>query len=181
MLTEEEQEWLVNVFNRPDLTCINPGRKDNVYVGKKDGKREYVQTRYLLWTLGDLLNIINGVKLDGVSNINTFSDKFGKDLTFSSLYNYIKSQKHLIYNQDIPQSSSSCEVCENACLLAKGINNSRNVYLPTNPHDLVEKCACYSDSKPCVYGNCDQCIINGFGDEELSDEESASNMITHQN
>ena len=32
LLTEEEQEWLVNVFERPDITYINPGRKDNVYV-----------------------------------------------------------------------------------------------------------------------------------------------------
>ena len=84
LLTEEEQEWLVNVFERPDITYINPGRKDNVCVLQKDGKREYVQKRYLLWTLRDLLNIINGVKLDGVSNINTFSDRFGKDLTFQA-------------------------------------------------------------------------------------------------
>ena len=87
MLTEEEQEWLVNVFDRPDITYLNPGRKDkdNVYVGKKDGKREHVQKRYLLWTLRDLLNIINGVKLDEVSNNNTFCDTFGNDLIFSSL------------------------------------------------------------------------------------------------
>ena len=67
------------------------------------GKREYVKKRYLLWTLRDLLNIINGAKLDVVSNINTFSGTFGKDLIFSSLYNYIKSQKHLIYDRDIPK------------------------------------------------------------------------------
>ena len=66
MLTEEEQEWLVNVFDHPGITYIN------VYVGKKDGKREYVQNCYLLWTLRDMLNSINGVKLDGVSNIDTF-------------------------------------------------------------------------------------------------------------
>ena len=128
MLTEAEQESIVNVFDRPDIAYINPGRED--------GKREDVQKRYLSWALRDLLNIINGVKLDGMSN-NTFSDTFGKDLTFSSLIYYIKFQKHLIYNRDIPQGSSLCEVCKKACLLAKGINKSRNVTLPANLHNLV--------------------------------------------
>lgn len=157
---------------------INPGRKNNAYVGKKDGKREYVQKRYLLWTLRDLLNIIYGVKLEGVSNINTLSDAFGKDITFSSLYNYIKSQEHLIYNRDSHQSSCLHELCKNACLLAQEINNSRNFHLPTNPHDLVEKYACNSDPKQYIYRMVDvydHCIVNWFGDEELSDEESASN------
>ena len=157
---------------------INPGRKNNAYVGKKDGKREYVQKRYLLWTLRDLLNIIYGVKLEGVSNINTLSDTFGKDITFSSLYNYIKSQEHLIYNRDSPQSSCLHELCKNACRLAQEINNSRNFHLPTNPHDLVEKYACNSDPKQYIYRMVHvyyQCIVNWFGDEELSDEESASN------
>ena len=63
-----------------------------------------------------------------------------------------------MYNRDIPQSSCLCEVCENVCLLAKVINNSRNVDLLTNPHDLVEKYACNSDSKHCMYGNCDNAL-----------------------
>ena len=105
-------------------------------LGKKEGKREDVEKCYLSWALRDLLNIINGAKLDGMS-YNTFSDTFGKDLTFSSFYYYIKFQKHLIYNRDIPQGSSLCEVCKNACLLAKGINKSRNVALPANLHNLV--------------------------------------------
>ena len=55
--TEDKQEWLVNVFDPPDITYLNPGRKDDIYVGRKDEKREYVQKRYLLWTLSDLLKI----------------------------------------------------------------------------------------------------------------------------
>lgn len=34
VLTEAEQEWIVNV-DRPDIAYINPGREDNVYIGKK--------------------------------------------------------------------------------------------------------------------------------------------------
>ena len=92
----------------------------------------------------------------------------GRDLTFSSLYNYIGSQKHLIYNRDIPYGSYLCEACENACILAKEINKSRNVHLPTDLHDLVEKYGSNSDSKHCMYENFDKCIINRFGDEELA-------------
>ena len=53
-LTEEQQKWLDDAFDRPDITYVNPGRKDNVYVGKKDGERQYVQKRYLLWSLSEL-------------------------------------------------------------------------------------------------------------------------------
>ena len=40
-LTEEQQKWLNDAF-------VNPGRKDNVYVGKKDGERQYVQKLSLI-------------------------------------------------------------------------------------------------------------------------------------
>ena len=73
-------------------------------LGKKMGKQNIFKS-VIFGTLRDLLNIIRGANVDGASNIITFSDTFGKeDLTFSRLYNYIKSQKHLIYNRDIPQA-----------------------------------------------------------------------------
>ena len=50
-LSDEEKEWVMNFFDRPDITYINPGRKDNAYVGIINGERKYVQKRYLLWTL----------------------------------------------------------------------------------------------------------------------------------
>ena len=128
-----------DAFDRPDITYVNPGRKDNVYAGKKDGERQYVQKRYLLWSLKELLEILNGAKTDcGASSLETFGNKFGKDLTFSTLYNYVKSRIQLIFNRDIPHGSCLCEICENACLLAKGINKSKKTSLETNPHDLVK-------------------------------------------
>ena len=39
---------------------MNPGRKDHVYVGKKDGVKVYEQKRYLLWKIRDLHEIANG-------------------------------------------------------------------------------------------------------------------------
>ena len=63
----------------PDMTYTNPGRKDNVYIGKIDGERYYVQKRYLLWNLRDALEILNIQK-------ESFKDKFGEPLTFTKFY-----------------------------------------------------------------------------------------------
>ena len=49
VLSEEEKEWLLTFFNRPDITYINPDRKDNMNIGKENGIRRCVQKRYLLW------------------------------------------------------------------------------------------------------------------------------------
>jgi len=60
-LNEEQLDWMKETLERPDLTYITPGRKDNVYIGKdSNGVKQYIQKRYLLWTLRDLLDILNG-------------------------------------------------------------------------------------------------------------------------
>ena len=43
---------------------MNPRKKDHVYVGRSNSERKYEQKRYLLWPLGDLLNILNTPKND---------------------------------------------------------------------------------------------------------------------
>ena len=42
-----EEEWLFSFLNRPDIFRQTPGRKDNVYIGKINGEKEYFQKRYL--------------------------------------------------------------------------------------------------------------------------------------
>ena len=59
-LSPEETEWLIKFMDRPDITYTNPGKKDQRYVGKENGKIKFVPIRYLLWTIRDLLDIING-------------------------------------------------------------------------------------------------------------------------
>ena len=83
-LTESEKEWLKNFLDKPDITYVTPGWKDHRYVGKVDGKSQYVQKRY--WTLNDLLNIANGSSL--IKNESSFEFSFGKKkkvLSVSSL------------------------------------------------------------------------------------------------
>ena len=34
-LADEEKQWIRYSLDRADLTYVNPGRKDHVYIGKK--------------------------------------------------------------------------------------------------------------------------------------------------
>ena len=157
-LSEEKVNWLKNYLERPEMTYINPGKKDNVYVGKVDGKSMYVQKQYLLWTLRDTLDIINGSKFEGgPNNEASFPGTFEKKLSFAKLYNFFKAHKQYIWNKNIPESSCLCEICKNACLLAKGINKHLKFNLPTTPHGLVEKFSCSREST-CMNNTCLECV-----------------------
>ena len=79
-LTESEKQWLKNFLDKPNITYVTPGRKDDRYVGKVDGKSQYVQKRYLMWTLNDLLNIANGSSL--IKNESSFEFSFSKQVKF---------------------------------------------------------------------------------------------------
>lgn len=37
-----------------DITSINPGKRDHVYIGKFEGKSQYIQKQYLLRKLRDV-------------------------------------------------------------------------------------------------------------------------------
>ena len=190
-LTEEEKQWIVDNLDRAYVTYVSPGRKDHVYIGKKDGERQYCQKRYLLWNMRHLLNILNGNEVAGSTTVaETFVGRFEKPLSFSLLYNFIRNQKELICNQNIPQGSCLCEVCENSCLLAKGINKCANTDLPTNPHDIVEDNCCDSTVDHCMLGLCEDCSIpkkfNHIDDEtssndniDSSDGETDGNQVTY--
>ena len=85
-LSEDQEHWLSEMLERPDMTYTNRGREDNVYIRKIDGERCYVQKRYLLRNLRDALEILNGQK-------DSFKEKFGEPLTFTKFYQFIKKKK----------------------------------------------------------------------------------------
>ena len=175
--TDEEKQWIRYSLDRVDLTYINPGRKDHVYIGKKYGERQYCPKRYLLWNLRDLLNILNENEVAGfTAGVETFIDRFEKPLSFLLLYTFIRNHKQFVYNQNIPQGSCLREVCENSCLLAKGISKCvKGVNLPANPHEIVKTNCCDSSNDDCILGSCVQCsspnIFNGT-DEDISSNDS---------
>ena len=41
----------------------NPRKRDHVYIRKVEGKSQYVQKKYLLWKLRDILDTVNGNKI----------------------------------------------------------------------------------------------------------------------
>ena len=86
-LMDEEKQWIRYSLDRADLTYVNPGRKDHVYIMKKGGERQYCRKIYLLWNLRDLFNILNGNKVAGsTAGVETFVDRFEKPLSFLLLY-----------------------------------------------------------------------------------------------
>ena len=71
------------LLDKPDVTYVTPGRKDHRYVGKVDGKSRYVQKRYLMWKLNDLLNIAKGSSI--IKNKSVFEFSFDKKNKISSV------------------------------------------------------------------------------------------------
>ena len=106
-LSENEVEWLCKFMEIPDITYTNPGKKDQRYIGKENGKSKFVPIRYLLWTIRDLLEILNGC----------------------SLYKFLKQHEEFVFNKDIPQASCLREICENLTFLAKSISSKVNILI----------------------------------------------------
>ena len=138
-ISEEKKDWMIEFFSRSDMTCTNPGCQDNVDTGKVDGGPKYLPRQYFLWTLKDLLDMINGSELHSSNFVPSFSEK----LSFSQLYDFIKSHKQFVYNKNIPHTLCLCDTCEYIVLLAKGLNNYKRLTasarLPETLHDIVEK------------------------------------------
>ena len=81
-LNKEEKRRLNKFLAQADLTYTNPGRKDNVYIGKENRERICKQRLYLLWNLRDIIDIANGTKK--IETANSFIKTFNKSLTFCS-------------------------------------------------------------------------------------------------
>ena len=74
-LTEREKIRLVEFLDRSDISYNNPGRKDSVYIGKINGESLYMQKKYLLWPLREIVSIVNSQETVDES----FESKFEKD------------------------------------------------------------------------------------------------------
>ena len=79
-LSEEESVFLEEFMNRNDITQTAPGRKDNVFIERRRGKDSlYIQKRYMLWTIRDTLDILNGSENKISAEEDTFKKKFGEE------------------------------------------------------------------------------------------------------
>ena len=62
-----------------------------------------------------------------------------------------------MFNEDFPQASCICEICENLILLAKSMCPILTLLIQTNIYILVESHSCDSSSKSSMYSACDKC------------------------
>ena len=170
-LDEQESDWLEEFFNRSDVTYTTPGKKDQIYIGKVDGEKVFKQKKYFLWTLNELLDIVNGGSI--ASNTEDFLDAFGRKLSFRQLYDNVKQHKELVYNKNTPHATCLCEICENAVYFMKAVNQClpKESALPTNPHDIMERFSCDSANMTCMTSDCSDCTNQDQFEEILSEGE----------
>ena len=88
-LNENEKNWLIEFLSRSDITYTYSGRKDHVYIDKFNSEKKYKQRQYLPWPLRDILSLANS----NADKEESFETKFGKELTFSQLYDFLTSQE----------------------------------------------------------------------------------------
>ena len=82
-LAEIEINWLKDFFDRPDITYTTPGMKDQKYIGKVNGESLFAQKRYLLWSMQDILGILN---LGSNEGGESFNRKFSRDYFSSTVW-----------------------------------------------------------------------------------------------
>eukprot|EP00111_Clytia_hemisphaerica_P007688 TCONS_00022348-protein len=149
-LETEEEQWLQDFLDRPDISRQTPGRKDTVYIGKVNGERQYKQKRYLQWTLREILDIVNGSSQVQQTVEESFPARFNsKVVTFRMLYNFIKVHKEYKFQRDTPHESCTCEICENVHLFVMSINRNLKKIdkrLPTN----VKEFSCDLENVKCM-------------------------------
>ena len=168
-LSDEQKQWLRNVLDRSDLSIVNPGKKDHVYIGKSNGERKYEQKRYLLWPLRDLLNILNTPEND------SYIDTYGEELPFSVLCRFLKEHKQYIFNKNIPHNVCLCEICKSAVLLSKAVPSIAPAKIPTDPHTIVEHYSCESYLSDCIQSRCDECKNHGLDRADFESPSDSSN------
>ena len=111
-----------------------------------------------MWPLRKIVSIANGNDEVNAS----LESKFDKKLTFSQLYDFLKSHKEYVYNTDIPHASCLCEICEKASLPVRGLNKQKKFNkkeLPNNPYNLAERFSCISDVAECMLEKCISCKL----------------------
>ena len=65
-LDADEKSWLIDFLDRRGIMYTTPGKRDQVYTGKINDKKVYETKKYFLWTLNNLLDILNGSEVTGI-------------------------------------------------------------------------------------------------------------------
>ena len=174
-LLKVEEEWLFSFLDCPDISHQTPGRKDYVYIRKVDGKKQYVQKRYLQWTIRELLGIIN--ENVPIEEIPKFTESFQRELTFRQLYDFLKRRKQYKYSNQTPHESCTCEICEDVNLLTSVVNRKlKNVdsKLPASVKKTVREYSCDVANENCMKSVFPECPSLTITDSDFKDSSSSS-------
>ena len=151
-----DKNKLNEFFERLDITRQSPGKKDNGYIGRANGEKKSLQKRYLLWTLREVLDIINDYAL---SNSESFKKNCANLYHFSKFILFKIMHKEIKWNHDIPHDTCTCEVCDNITLLIRGLNPKLAEILPEDLDKVIDKFACSKENRTssCMQGTCTLC------------------------
>ena len=142
----------------------------------------YLHRQYLLWTLKDLLDIINGSELHSSNFVSTFWEK----LSFSKLYDFIESHKQFVYNKNIPHTPCLCDTCKNICWLkVRIIINDLQLQLVFLKHRMIslKNTAVYlttnfDDCTECSSGRlCQLPDSNAYSESDLDSDSDTSCLV----
>ena len=80
-------------------------------MGEVDDEQKYLSSQYPIWALRDLLEIIHGTSESILQDSFSFVPSFLEKLTFCQVYDFIKSNKQLIYHKKDFTHVTSCDMC----------------------------------------------------------------------
>ena len=147
---------------------------------RENGKKEYVQKRYLQWTIRELLGIVNGtIENEGIP---TFPESFQRELPFRQLYDFLKKHKQYKYCNQTPHESCTCEICENIHLLTTAVNRKiTNIdsKLPSSVNDIISEFTCDKADGKCMKNLCDDCPTIQIDEEDFQDPSSSSSRSSN--
>lgn len=165
LLDEGKQEFVRAYLESPGISYTMSGRKDNVYLGKnQNGEKMFKTKYYLMWHIRDLMSMLN-MEDHPDAIAKSFKAKYGSEISFSTLHRFIKNERHIYYQKDIPEVSCLCQKCENLELLVEGVKSFLPPFcegdspIPCTAKDILLLFSCDIGSQACAYGDCINCSI----------------------
>ncbi|KAJ8047025.1 hypothetical protein HOLleu_05901 [Holothuria leucospilota] len=113
---ETQKTWIIGFLKRSNISYTCPGRKDAVYVGKSvDGERQYHAKHYLLWYIKEIVPMMNEEIQKQFQPDEQFKVSYGSRVRF------IKPISYMRYRDDMPETTCTCEYCENLELILSAV------------------------------------------------------------
>lgn len=147
-LSEEEKSQVIEFYCRDDISRQAPGIKDVVIIRKKGEKKETIQKRFMMMTVGEAF-----------SEFKRFvpQAKVGKS-TFYSL-----RPDHVKLISDTPHDVCICKYHYNFISLLESLHKAIPT-IPQHHRELIDQLSCKSPNEMCMLGQCSKCpsTLNEF-------------------